>query len=145
MPGVPASRQGHQGQLEYRAPRGAADGLSLPLIWNTAFMSLNDEMHSVEELLDTALELFMELASDNLPEQEIVRFNQEFNDRGLLAETDPADDWAADVGFEVSDADYAEIWVGLCNEQEEYEHLFARMLLSRRVDEKFCHIEWLPQ
>ena len=70
-------------------------------------MSLNDEMHSVEEQLDTALELFMELASDNLPEQEIVRFNQEFNDRGLLAETDPADDWAADVGFEVSDADYA--------------------------------------
>ncbi|MBL0605629.1 YciU family protein [Aeromonas caviae] len=108
-------------------------------------MSLNDEMHSVEELLDTALELFMELASDNLPEQEIVRFNQEFNDRGLLAETDPADDWAADVGFEVSDADYAEIWVGLGNEQEEYEHLFARMLLSRRIDEKFCHIEWLPQ
>ena len=96
-------------------------------------MSLNDEMHSVEELLDTALELFMELASDNLPEQEIVRFNQEFNDRGLLAETDPADDWAADVGFEVSDADYAEIWVGLGNEQEEYEHLFARMLLSRDV------------
>ena len=48
-------------------------------------MSLNDEMHSVEELLDTALELFMELASDNLPEQEIARFNQEFNDRGLLA------------------------------------------------------------
>lgn len=60
-------------------------------------MSLNDEMHSVEELLDTALELFMELASDNLPEQEIARFNQEFNDRGLLAETDPADDWEADV------------------------------------------------
>lgn len=30
MPSVPASRQGHQGQLEYRAPRGAADGLSLP-------------------------------------------------------------------------------------------------------------------
>jgi hypothetical protein len=40
-------------------------------------MSLNDEMHSVEELLDTALELFMELASDNLPEQEIARFNQD--------------------------------------------------------------------
>ena len=35
-------------------------------------MSLNDEIHSVEELLDTALELFMELASDNLPEQEIA-------------------------------------------------------------------------
>jgi uncharacterized protein YciU (UPF0263 family) len=81
-------------------------------------MSLNDEMHSVEELLDTALELFMELASDNLPEQEIVRFNQEFNDRGLLAETDPADDWAADVGFEVSDADYAEIWVGLATNKK---------------------------
>jgi len=89
-------------------------------------MSMNDEMHSVEELLDTALELFMELAS-------------------LLAETDPADDWEADVGFAVSDTDYAEIWVGLGNEEQEYEHLFARMLLSRRVDEKFCHIEWLPQ
>ena len=37
------------------------------------------------------------------------------------------------------------VWIGLGNEQEEYEHLFARMLLSRRVDEKFCHIEWLPQ
>ena len=40
-------------------------------------MSLNDEMHSVEELLDTALELFMELASDNLPEQEIALFAEE--------------------------------------------------------------------
>jgi hypothetical protein len=108
-------------------------------------MSLNDEMHSVEELLDTALELFMELASDNLPEQEIALFNQAFNDRGLLAETDPADDWEADVGFAVSDAEYAEIWVGLGNAEQDYEHLFARMLLSRRVDEKFCHIEWLPQ
>ena len=108
-------------------------------------MSLNDEMHSVEELLDTALELFMELASDNLPEQEIALFNQAFNDRGLLAETDPDDDWEADVGFAVSDAEYAEIWVGLGNAEQEYEHLFARMLLSRRVDEKLCHIEWLPQ
>ena len=44
-----------------------------------------------------------------------------------------------------SDTDYAEIWIGLGNEEQEYEHLFARMLLSRRVDEKFCHIEWLPQ
>ena len=57
----------------------------------------------------------MELASDNLPEQEIALFNQAFNDRGLLAETDPADDWEADVGFAVSDAEYAEIWVGLGN------------------------------
>lgn len=55
-------------------------------------MSMNDEMHSGEELLGYAHELFMELASDNLPEQEIARFNHEFNDPGLLAETDPADD-----------------------------------------------------
>ncbi len=145
MPGAEASRQGVRGQLEYCPPLGPADGTYPPFIWNTGLMSLNDEMHSVEELLDTALELFMELASDNLPEQEIALFNQAFNDRGLLAETDPADDWEADVGFAVSDTEYAEIWVGLGNAEQEYEHLFARMLLSRRVDEKFCHIEWLPQ
>ncbi|MGL5224549.1 MAG: DUF440 family protein, partial [Aeromonas sp.] len=72
-------------------------------------MPEHDPMHSVEALLDTALELFMELASDNLPEQEIARFNNEFNDNGLLAETEPAQDWAADVGFAVSDTDYAEV------------------------------------
>ena len=33
-------------------------------------------------------------------------------------------------GFAVSDADYAEIWAGLGNAEQEYEHLFARMLLS---------------
>ncbi|WP_167386748.1 HI1450 family dsDNA-mimic protein [Aeromonas cavernicola] len=108
-------------------------------------MSLQDEIYSVEALLDTALELFMELASDNLPEHEITLFNDAFNSRGLLAETEPSEEWEADVGFAVNDADYAEVWVGLGNPQQEYEHLFARMLLSRRIDEKFCHIEWLPQ
>ena len=100
--------------------------------------------HSVDILLNTALELFMELASDNLPEHEIALFNQAYNDRGLLAEAEPGDDWDADVGFEVTDADYAEIWIGLENSEQEVEHLFARMLIARAVDEKFCHIEWLP-
>ncbi|MFG0833490.1 HI1450 family dsDNA-mimic protein [Aeromonas bivalvium] len=105
---------------------------------------MSTQQHSVETLLNTALELFMELASDNLPEHEITLFNQAFNERGLLAETEPGDDWDGDVGFEVTDADYAEIWVGLENSEQEVEHLFARMLIARAVDEKFCHIEWLP-
>ncbi|MGL5947821.1 MAG: HI1450 family dsDNA-mimic protein [Aeromonas sp.] len=105
---------------------------------------VDDALHSVDELLETALELFCELASDNLPAAEIERFNAQFNDCGLLTEQAPEEDWAADVGFVPTDAEYAEIWLGLGDEAQEFTHLFARLLLSRRVDEKFCHIEWLP-
>ncbi|MGL5284593.1 hypothetical protein SAMN05880558_105134 [Aeromonas sp. RU39B] len=95
-------------------------------------------------LLGTAIELFMELASDNLPEQEITRFNNEYNQHGLMAEVELGDDWDADVGFTVTDEEYGEVWIGLINDEQEFTHLFARLLVSRSAEEKFCHIEWLP-
>lgn len=96
------------------------------------------------QLLDTAMTLFLELASDNLPADEIARFNALYNEQGLMAEVELGDDWEADVGFAVNEEEYAEVWIGLVNESEEFTHLFARLLLSRSDEEKFCHIEWLP-
>ncbi len=101
---------------------------------------MNDHM----QLLDTAMELFLELASDNLPADEIARFNALYNEQGLMAEVELGDDWEADVGFVANEEEYAEVWIGLVNEAEEFTHLFARLLLSRSDEEKFCHIEWLP-
>lgn len=97
-----------------------------------------------QSLCANAMALFTELASDNLPPDEIARFNALYNEQGLMAEVELGDDWEADVGFAVNDADYGEVWIGLVNDEQDFTHLFARLLLSRSAEEKFCHIEWLP-
>lgn len=101
-------------------------------------------MTDTDSLLDTAMELFMTLASDNLPPEEIARFNASFNTQGQMAEVDLGDDWDGDVGFAVTEEEFGEVWVGLVDQDEAFTHLFARLLISRSNEDKFCHIEWLP-
>lgn len=102
----------------------------------------NQELMSVDELLDHAYEIFLELAADNLSPEQITRFNEEFEERGALGDSEPDADWQEYVDFELDPARHVEICVGLLNSEEEFDHLFARMLMSRHPDEKQCQIQW---
>jgi uncharacterized protein YciU (UPF0263 family) len=51
-------------------------------------------------------------------------------------------DWAEQVGFDV-DETYAEVRIGLVNEEDDVlDDVFARLLVSRDPENKFCHILW---
>ena len=57
-----------------------------------------------------------------------------------LVET--GEDWPEHVGFAV-DETFAEVRIGLVNEEDDVlDDVFARLLVSRDPDNKFCHILW---
>ncbi len=100
------------------------------------------QLLSVDDLLDHAYEIFLELAADNLNPEQIECFNAEFEERGALGDTVPEEDWQEYVDFEVSPELHVEICVGLLNDDDEFDRLFARMLLSRDPDNRQCQIQW---
>ena len=51
------------------------------------------QLLSVDELLDHAYEIFLELAADNLSAEQIECFNAEFEARGVLGDSAPEEDW----------------------------------------------------
>jgi len=100
------------------------------------------QLLSVDELLDHAYEIFLELAADNLSAEQIECFNAEFEERGALGDSTPEDDWQEYVDFDIDPERHVEICIGLLNEDEEFDRLFARMLLSRHPDERHCQVQW---
>ncbi len=97
---------------------------------------------SVDELLDHAYEIFLELAADNLSQEQIALFNAEFEQRGALGDSPPEEDWAEYLDVELDPARHVEVCVGLLDEQEEFDTLFARLLMSRDPEERSCQIQW---
>ena len=69
-------------------------------------------------------------------------FNAEFEERGALGDSTPEDDWQEYVDFDIDPERHVEICIGLLNEDEEFDRLFARMLLSRHPDERHCQVQW---
>jgi uncharacterized protein len=100
------------------------------------------QLLSVDELLDHAYEIFLELAADNLSAEQIECFNAEFEERGALGDSTPEEDWQDYIDFEIDPERHVEICIGLLNEEEEFDRLFARMLLSRHPDERQCQVQW---
>lgn len=95
-----------------------------------------------DELIDNAYDIFLELASDNLDPADIILFNLQFEDRGAAELVDVATDWGSEMGIQASNDLYAEVVIGLVNEQDEIDDVFARILLNRSKDMKECHIQW---
>lgn len=95
-----------------------------------------------DELIDNAYDIFLELASDNLDPADIILFNLQFEDRGAAELVDVATDWGREMGIPASNDLYAEVVIGLVNEQDEIDDVFARILLNRSKDMKECHIQW---
>ncbi|MEZ8011199.1 MULTISPECIES: HI1450 family dsDNA-mimic protein [Vibrio] len=102
----------------------------------------NDFM-SYDDAIDTAYDIFLEMAPDNLEPADVILFTAQFEDRGAAELVETGDDWVEHVGFEVDKEIYAEVRIGLVNEADDVlDNVFARLLISRDPEHKFCHILW---
>lgn len=100
------------------------------------------ELIDLDTTIDTAYDIFLEMAPDNLEAADVIIFTAQFEERGAAELVETGDDWAAHVGFEVGE-EFAEVRVGLVNEtNDELDDVFARLLVSRDPDNKFCHVLW---
>ncbi|WP_114808465.1 HI1450 family dsDNA-mimic protein [Vibrio cholerae] len=101
------------------------------------------ELISIDDTIDTAYDIFLEMAPDNLEPADVILFTAQFDDRGAAELVDVGDDWDDQVGFDVDKEIYAEVCIGLVNEENDVlDDVFARMLISRDPDQKFCHMLW---
>lgn len=101
------------------------------------------DLISYDDTIDTAYDIFLEMAPDNLEAADVIIFTAQFEERGAAELVETADDWSGHVGFEVDKEIYAEVRVGLVNEEDDVlDDVFARLLVSRDPENKFCHILW---
>lgn len=103
------------------------------------------ELMTEEETLDQAYDIFLMLAADNLDPADVLLFNLQFEERGAAELFDPAEDWEEHVGFDATSERYSEVIIGLAEEENpegSISDIFARLLISRDKDNKFCHILW---
>ncbi|MCG9596887.1 HI1450 family dsDNA-mimic protein [Vibrio sp. Isolate25] len=101
------------------------------------------ELISYDDAIETAYDIFLEMAADNLEAADVIIFTAQFDDRGAAELVETGDDWAGHVGFEVNKETYAEVRIGLVNEENDVlDEVFARLLVSRDPEHKFCHILW---
>ncbi|MCW8327798.1 HI1450 family dsDNA-mimic protein [Photobacterium sp. SDRW27] len=98
---------------------------------------------SYDDVIDTAYDIFLEMAPDSLEQADVLLFTLQFDDRGAAEIVETKDDWAGHVGFDVDKEVFAEVRIGLVNDaNDELDDVFARMLVSRDPENKFCHILW---
>lgn len=101
------------------------------------------QLLSYDEVIDAAYDIFYEMADDNLEQPQLGQYQADFEQHGAAVAVDLADDWQSHVGFDVDPESYAEVCIGLVDEQQQaLGVVFARLLISRLPDEKFCHILW---
>ncbi|USD66333.1 HI1450 family dsDNA-mimic protein [Vibrio sp. SCSIO 43136] len=101
------------------------------------------ELISYDDVIEAAYDIFLEMAPDNLEAADVILFTAQFDDRGAAEVVETGDDWVGHVGFEVDKEEFAEVRIGLVNEEDDaLDDVFARMLISRKPDQKFCHILW---
>ena len=101
------------------------------------------ELISYDDAIETAYDIFLEMAPDNLEAADVIIFTAQFDDRGAAELVETGDDWAGHVGFEVDKETYAEVRIGLVNEENDVlDEVFARLLESRDPEHKFCHVLW---
>lgn len=103
------------------------------------------ETTSTDTLIDQAYALFLEVAADNLDEQTLDLFNQQFAEHGGVGDCEPEEDWSEEIQQAIDPAEWLEIRIGLLNEQQEFDFLFARMLINLDPDTHECHILWQPE
>ncbi len=101
------------------------------------------DLISYDDVIEAAYDIFLEMAADNLEPVDVMLFTAQFDDRGAAEVVETGDDWASHVGFAVDKDVYAEVRIGLVNQDnDELDDVFARMLISRDPKHKFCHMLW---
>ena len=104
------------------------------------------DLISYDDVIDAAYDIFLEMAPDNLEPADVILFTAQFEDRGAAELVEMGDDWVEHVSFEIDKEVkevYAEVRIGLVNEENDVlDDVFARMLISRDPEHKFCHMLW---
>ena len=98
---------------------------------------------SYDDAIETAYDIFLEMAPDNLEPADVIIFTAQFDERGAAELVETGDDWPKHVGFDVDKSLYAEVRIGLVNEDNDVlDDVFACLLISRDPEHKFCHVLW---
>ncbi|ENY70965.1 dsDNA-mimic protein [Aeromonas diversa CDC 2478-85] len=97
-----------------------------------------------DQLVELAYDRFLEEAADHLTAEQVVDITLEFEQRGAVEATLPAEDWANELGEQVSLTDWAEVWVGLLDHQDEFETIYAKFLVPLESREQTLHVRWYP-
>ncbi|MFZ7108485.1 HI1450 family dsDNA-mimic protein [Avibacterium avium] len=92
--------------------------------------------------IDIAYDIFLEMAGENLDPADILLFNLEFEQRGAVEFVETADDWEQEIGVLIDPEEYAEVWIGLVDDNDEMNDIFAKFLISHRENEREYHIIW---
>ena len=106
--------------------------------WNrTERMKLDPDM-----AIDMAYDIFLEMAPENLSPADILLFNLQFEDRGAVEFVETAENWEEEIGVLIDPEAYAEVWIGLVNEQDVMDDVFAKFLISHEEKDRQYHIIW---
>lgn len=98
---------------------------------------------SYDDAIEAAYDIFLEMAADNLEPADVILFTAQFDERGAAELVETGDDWSQHVGFDIDKNSYAEVRIGLVNEDSDIlDDVFARLLISRDTEHKFCHVLW---
>ena len=92
--------------------------------------------------IDIVYDIFLEMAPDHLDPADIMLFNLQFEQRGAVEFVETADNWEEEIGVLIDPSDYAEVWIGLINEQDIMDDVFAKFLISHREEDREYHIVW---
>ncbi|OBX02256.1 hypothetical protein QV05_02665 [Gallibacterium genomosp. 1] len=92
--------------------------------------------------IDIAYDIFLEMAPENLDPADIILFNLQFEQRGAVEMVETSDNWDNEIGVLIDPDEFAEVWVGLINDNDEMDDIFAKILISHQEQERQYHIIW---
>lgn len=97
---------------------------------------------SPDEAIDIAYDIFLEMAGENLDPADILLFNLQFEERGAVEMVETSENWAQEIGTLIDPEAFAEVWVGLVNENDVMDDIFARFLISHDPENREYHVIW---
>lgn len=105
-------------------------------------MNAHHQMLDPNLAIDLAYDIFLEMAGENLEPADILLFNLQFEERGGVELVETAENWEEEIGVLIDPTEYAEVWVGLFNEQDEMDDVFAKFLISHQEEGREFHVIW---
>ncbi|EQA03039.1 HI1450 family dsDNA-mimic protein [Glaesserella parasuis] len=97
---------------------------------------------SPDEAIELAYDIFLEMASDNLEPADIFLFNLQFEERGAVEMVETSENWEQEIGVLIDPDAFAEVWIGLINQNDEMDDIFARFLISNDAENREYHVIW---
>lgn len=105
-------------------------------------MTQNLTEQQIDQLIDTAYDIFLEMAPENLDPADILLFNLQFEERGAVEMVETGEEWDQEIGVLIDPEAFVEIWVGLVNEEDIMDDVFARFLISLDQETPEYHVIW---